>query len=64
MLKLLNNTLFLKYKIKEGKNLIYIVAESFNEIGVREDLTPTLYKLVNSGFVFENFYYESTIYSF
>ena len=32
------------------------MAESFNEIAVREDLTPTLYKLVNSGFVFNNFY--------
>lgn len=39
-----------------GKNLILFMAESFNEIAVREDLTPTLYKLVNSGFVFEDFY--------
>lgn len=39
-----------------GKNLILFMAESFNEIAVREDLTPTLYKLVHSGFVFENFY--------
>ena len=40
----------------EGKNLILFMAESFNEIAVDEYLTPTLYKLVNSGFVFENFY--------
>lgn len=40
----------------EGKNLIYITAESFSEIGVSEELTPTLYKLINTGFVFENFY--------
>ena len=40
----------------KGKNLILFMAESFNEIAVREDLTPTLYKLVNSGFVFNNFY--------
>ena len=40
----------------ERKNLIYIVAESFNTIGVREDLTPTLYKLINSGFIFNNYY--------
>lgn len=40
----------------EGKNLVFFMAESFNEIGVSEELTPTLYKLVNSGFVFENFY--------
>lgn len=48
----------------ENKNLIFIVAESFSEIGVREDLTPTLYKLTNNGFVFNNFYvpyYLSTI---
>ncbi len=40
----------------EGKNLIVIMAESLNEIAIREDLTPTLYKLTNSGFVFNNFY--------
>lgn len=40
----------------KGKNLILFMAESFNEIAVREDLTPTLYKLVNNGFVFDNFY--------
>jgi len=48
----------------KGKNLIYIVAESFSEIAIKEDLTPTLYKLANSGFVFNNFYtpnYLSTI---
>lgn len=37
-------------------NLIYITAESFSEIGISKELTPTLYKLVNSGFVFDNFY--------
>jgi lipoteichoic acid synthase len=42
--------------IFKGKNLIYITAESFNEIGVSETLTPTLYKLVNNGFKFDNFY--------
>ena len=46
----------------EGKNLILFMAESFNEIAVNKDLTPTLYKLVNGGFVFENFY-TPTIYS-
>ena len=39
-----------------GYNLIYITAESFSEIGVSEELTPTLYKLVNSGFKFNKFY--------
>lgn len=46
----------------EDKNLILFMAESFNEIAVNKELTPTLYKLVNSGFVFENFY-TPTIYS-
>ena len=40
----------------KDKNLILFMAESFNSIAVREDLTPTLYKLVNNGFVFNNFY--------
>lgn len=37
-------------------NLIYICAESFSTAAIDPKLTPTLYKLVNSGFVFENFY--------
>lgn len=48
----------------KDKNLIFIVAESYDEIAVREDLTPTLYKLTHTGFVFNNFYvpyYLSTI---
>jgi len=40
----------------EGKNLILIMAESFNSIAVDEELTPTLYRLSQEGFVFENFY--------
>jgi len=40
----------------KGKNLILIMAESFNSIAVSKELTPTLYKLTNEGFVFENFY--------
>ncbi len=40
----------------EGYNLILITAESFSPWAVSETYTPTLYKLVNEGFVFENFY--------
>lgn len=40
----------------EGKNLIWFTAEGFSRFAVDEELTPTLYKLANSGFVFENFY--------
>ena len=40
----------------KGYNLVYITAESFSEIGISEELTPTLYRLTNNGFVFKNFY--------
>lgn len=40
----------------KDKNLIYILAEGFNSIAVDKELTPTLYKMVNSSFVFENYY--------
>lgn len=42
--------------IFKDKNLIYITAEGFDSIAVNETVTPTLYKLVNNGFVFENYY--------
>ena len=48
----------------ENKNLIFVVAESYSEIGVDEERTPTLYKLTHNGFIFNNFYvpyYLSTI---
>lgn len=50
--------------IFKDKNLIFIVAEGFSTIAVDEKLTPTLYKLTNSGFIFNNYYvpyYLSTI---
>ncbi len=40
----------------EGKNLVLFLAESFNRLAVREDTTPTLYRLIHEGFYFENFY--------
>lgn len=46
----------------EGKNLILILAESFSDIAVSEELTPTLYKMMSQGFNFENFY-SPNIYS-
>lgn len=39
-----------------GKNLLFFTAEGFSHFAVDPELTPTLYKLANSGFVFENFY--------
>lgn len=47
------NELTGKYK---GYNLILITAEGFSPYAVREDVTPTLYKLVNDGYNFTNFY--------
>lgn len=40
----------------KNKNLIFILAEGFNSIAIDPNLTPTLYKLTNNGFVFNNFY--------
>ena len=40
----------------KDKNIIYILAEGFNSIAVDKELTPTLYKMVNSGYKFENYY--------
>ena len=40
----------------KGKNLIFILAEGFNSIAVSEELTPNLYKVINNGFVFNNYY--------
>jgi phosphoglycerol transferase MdoB-like AlkP superfamily enzyme len=42
--------------IFKGKNLIFITAEAFYPIAVDKDLTPTLYKLVNEGIKFNNYY--------
>lgn len=37
-------------------NVIFITAEGFSKYAIDETLTPTLYKLANEGFVFENYY--------
>ncbi len=39
-----------------GKNLIVFVAESFTDLAINEELTPTLYKLYSEGFQFDNLY--------
>lgn len=39
-----------------GKNLIYIMAESFDGYFVDKELTPTLYKMIHDGFYFKNYY--------
>lgn len=40
----------------EGYNLIFMTAEGFWKYAVDETHTPTLYKMANEGFVFNNFY--------
>ena len=45
----------------KNKNLIYITAESFSEIAVSKELTPTLYKLVNTGLTFTNYYSSNNL---
>ncbi len=42
--------------IFKDKNLIFITAESFSFDLINKDRTPTLYKLYNEGFRFNNFY--------
>lgn len=46
-------------------NVVFVTAESLCRYGISETCTPTLYKLMNDGFVFENYYnpmwYHSTI---
>ena len=40
----------------EGYNLITLCCESYSPYFISEELTPTLYKLANTGIIFENFY--------
>ena len=40
----------------EGYNLIYLTAEGFSQYAVSEELTPTLYKMINSGIVVKDYY--------
>lgn len=46
-------------------NVVFVTAESLSRYGISDICTPTLYKLMNDGFVFDNFYnpmwYHSTI---
>ena len=42
--------------IFKNKNVIFIMAESFDEIAINEELTPTLYQLKNEGIIFNNYF--------
>lgn len=58
--KYIKNNIPTKKNIYTGllkdKNLIFILAESFNYMAVKKDITPNLYKLFNEGYTFDNFY--------
>jgi len=51
-------------RIFENKNLIFIMAESFDTFAINEELTPNLYQLKTESAYFENYYsplyYRST----
>ncbi len=40
----------------EGYNVIFVTVESLSSYAVSEKYTPTLYRMMNEGFVFDNFY--------
>lgn len=40
----------------KGKNLIFLTCEAFSPYFISETETPTLYKMMNNGIVFENYY--------
>lgn len=42
--------------IFKDKNLVYIMVEAFDFMGIDEQLTPTLYKLTQDGFFFDHFF--------
>ena len=42
--------------IFQEKNIIFIMAESFDEIAIDPNLTPTLYKMKNEGIIFNNYF--------
>lgn len=42
--------------IYEGYNVIVLTAEAFSPYAVHKEITPTLYKMVNEGYNFKNFY--------
>ena len=42
--------------IYAGKNLVFVVAESLGTFGIDETITPTLFKLQQEGYNFNNYY--------
>ncbi|MBQ7499781.1 MAG: LTA synthase family protein [Clostridia bacterium] len=47
----------------KGKNMIFMTCEAFSPYFISEELTPTLYKMINSGIVLKNYYQPEWGYS-
>lgn len=45
----------------EGYNVVFVTAENFSKYAVTEERTPTLYKMLNGGFVFNNYYAQNFV---
>lgn len=54
--KELNNTPNSYTGLFEGKNIIYILAESLDELAIDPEITPNLYRLKTEGLYFNNYY--------
>lgn len=46
--------------LKDKTNVVFITAESLDDIAIDQTLTPTLYKMANEGMFFENYYTLTT----
>ncbi len=46
--------------LKDKTNVVFITAESLDDIAIDQSLTPTLYKMANEGMFFENYYTLTT----
>ncbi|WOO88254.1 sulfatase-like hydrolase/transferase [Mollicutes bacterium LVI A0075] len=42
--------------LEDKTNVVYVTAESLDDIAIDETLTPTLYKMASDGIFFENYY--------
>lgn len=40
----------------EGKNVVFVLAESLSNLAIDENMTPTLYKMIQEGLYFDNYY--------
>jgi phosphoglycerol transferase MdoB-like AlkP superfamily enzyme len=45
----------------QGYNVIFVTAENLSKYAISQELTPTLYSMMNSGFVFNNYYSQNFV---